>query len=212
MKYAEITVLVLAGALMTNVQAADTKADGARYAAQQYAKAVIPKLLKNPDSAKFPWEEIKVASAADLRNGNEGVSVVGVCRATNGFNAVVSNNWEVVLQSTGDGWDLLVLSYDGRVVVETDAYKELKEAARIEQMNADLKAERAIELEQWYARGYDLGEKTAERFGRNVRTASKTIIEKAYAKAGDDLTHATPEEIERFRGGFDAALQAAGRR
>lgn len=220
--------LVVAVLTATIAMAEEVAPDGARGAAFELAKRSITPTLKNPDSAKFDWETVRVKRAIPVKSkdGSEEkvVIVSGVVRATNSFNAVVPSEWTVMMLHNADGYETMTVSLDKQFVVKTErgekflnAMVERKEIARqneiqVEQRSREKEQQAAAKraaLEAAHNAGRDSGNSVAARFGRNVKTASDALVEKQLQRAKKDSKLSDNEEIEQFQNGFMAAIRDA---
>jgi hypothetical protein len=163
---------------------------------------------------------------AKMKDGREAkiVIVSGVVRATNSFNAVVPSDWTVMMLNNDDGYEVMVITLDKQVLVQTERGKQFlnqaisqKEQSREQQAEIDEQTRRKEEqaaaaraaLEAAYNAGRAKGNAVASRFGRNVTTASDALIQKQLQRAEKDSALASKNEIEQFRNGFMAAIRDA---
>lgn len=72
---------------------ADELNSGVRGAGYMSAKKLVPQFLKNPDSAEFSWETVSYS----VIKAGQMWEVRGIVRSTNSFNAVVPEQWKVVI-------------------------------------------------------------------------------------------------------------------
>lgn len=76
------------------------------------AEKLVPRFLKNPDGAEFPWESIQYET---IEKG-ERWKVRGIVRSMNSFNATVSERWEITVAASGDNYFPLDLALNGKTV------------------------------------------------------------------------------------------------
>jgi len=218
MRYAIIFAAAVSAAIAT---AEEVAPEGARGAAFEFAKRAITPTLKNPDSAKFEWESVRVNRAIPVKrkDGTEEkvVIVSGVVRATNSFNAVVPSEWKVMMLHNADGYETMTVSLDREFVVKTErgekflnAMVERQEATRQKNREAEQQtASRRAALEAAHNAGRESGDAVASRFGRNVKTASDALVEKQLDRAQKLSKLSDDDEIEQFKNGFMAAIRDA---
>jgi len=191
---------------------------GARGAGHTFAKQLIKPALKNPGSADFDWETVKVDKTFKVKPkegeaDSEIVSVSGIVRATNSFNAVVPSKWQVVMNHNDDGWVPIVATHDGEIIFKTELGERflntLRERENKKKEEEEAKRKRAQELQSCYDAGRKSGEATATKFGRNVKTAPDSLVDKQAAKALKASGYSDEEESERFLEGFRDAIAEA---
>jgi len=219
-----------------HARAADEEPKGARGAGYTFAKTVIKPTLKNPSSADFDWESVKVDGTFKGKKKDDGtsseiVSVSGVVRATNSFNAVVPSKWQVVMTHGDEGWKPIVVTHESEFLLKTDEgeqflnalverskKKKAEAAAKNDEIIAQQKREkeelvaqqkRESQLQACYEAGQACGEEVAERFGRNVKKTPDSLVEKHAAKALKAAGYSDEEESDKFRQGFRDAIAEA---
>jgi hypothetical protein len=227
MRYVVLVAAVLCAGV---VLAEEVATDGARGAAFQFAKHAITRTLNNPSSADFDWESVEVRLAKRLRlDANaaptEIVAVQGIVRATNLFNAVVSQKYVVYMKHEDDLWqpimvmlenDNVFLTVDGKKLLALiDQEQEKRRAAGMAELQRQSKEQKQKEEQQKRTiAAYDAGRAAfAPAFARERRsltTAKKAGVEKLaekYAAKSDACDN--DEEKEAFVKGFLRAFSDA---
>lgn len=106
-----------------------TPAQGVRGAGYEIARKAIPRALKAPATADFPWDTVTYSRLGTARDRSGATAtlwtVTGAVDSDNSFGAKIRGNWEITVMEMGDKLSGLRGTLDGVTVFELDAYKSL---------------------------------------------------------------------------------------
>lgn len=198
--------------------------EGARGAAFEFAKQLIPPALKNPASAKFEWESVEYLRTVRMpaTDDHEAANIIicqGIVRATNSFNAVVPSEWSVCMHHDDTGFTPILANLDDKVVFRTDMANRLadliiavqeKKAAIARQREATVAEERARQLRM--TKAYDAGKKVGAATAVRMKWARIRVpqsnVDRAKRVAVEEAGFANAEELGEFTRGFVEAVEA----
>lgn len=193
--------ITITTALLFGSAYAEEEPEGARGAGFTYAKRVLAKSLHNPKSADFDWESVKVDKVFPVQSDGKDVKVIsvsGVVRATNSFNAVVSSKWQVLMMLADGKYEPMVVVNGGQFVAKTEKGERFLNLL-LEQQNKKGKQQPKSESDG------------KESMDAPDAASRKEALKAAYEdgrKAGETAALKDQELAEQFAEGFKAAIRA----
>ena len=185
--------------------------------------------LNNPKSAEFPWESVKVEWTKKARDDEadkpyELVSVAGIVRATNAFNAIVPQEWHVVMTHTEELWEPAIVRLGDQTIFTSDVGKRL--LAKVQQKIAkdqqakdqryresleelEKEGKRKARLEQAMAAGQESARKAIVQNKWNNKVAAANITKAAKKAAGESEFAEDADERAKFIEGFEVWVNTA---
>lgn len=188
-------------------------------------------LLTNQGDNGRPVQEkvtVEEGCVVTWKDGSQStiVSVSGMVRAKSNINTLVASTWRVIMtHDNRDDWKALVVMLQDKDVYYQDPAKgadflrflldrerQRKEQLAEEQARQAEQQRRKQELQDCHDAGAKAGQKTAEKFGKNVKTAPAELVNKQATKSLEATTYTDPEEMNSYLEGFQAGYDAVKRK